>query len=63
MRVPVVVWQPCELLYTCYLLTYWLLMGGYLLAVQNPTIVDGQCTSVRRRTETKHLFAFTETQL
>jgi len=23
-RVPVVVWQPCELLYTCYLLTYFL---------------------------------------
>jgi len=22
MRVPVAVWQPCELLYTCYLLTY-----------------------------------------
>ena len=22
MRVPVKVWQPCELLYTCYLLTY-----------------------------------------
>jgi len=21
-RVPVAVWQPCELLYTCYLLTY-----------------------------------------
>jgi len=24
MRVPVAVWQPCELLYTCYLLTYFL---------------------------------------
>jgi len=22
MRVPVAVWQPCELRYTCYLLTY-----------------------------------------
>jgi len=22
MFVPVAVWQPCELLYTCYLLTY-----------------------------------------
>ena len=22
MRVPVAVWQPCELLYTCYLLTH-----------------------------------------
>jgi len=23
-RIPVAVWQPCELLYTCYLLTYFL---------------------------------------
>ena len=28
MWVPVAVWQPCELLYTCYLLTYLLLCGS-----------------------------------
>jgi len=31
MWVPVAVWQPCELLYTCYLLTY-------LLYVMRPTV-------------------------
>ena len=31
MRVPVAVWQPCELLYTCYLLTYLLALRADFL--------------------------------
>ena len=47
MRVPVAVWQPCELLYTCYLLTCYLLLLMYLDALvgaageQSVSLVDG----------------------
>ena len=35
MRVPVVVWQPCELLYTCYLLTLQWLLWQINMTVMN----------------------------
>ena len=45
MRVPVAVWQPCELLYTFYLLTY-------LLAVCSQRGVDECTCGVVRSTST-----------
>jgi len=46
MWVPVVVWQPCELLYTCYLLTYlltYVLSWSDVIGYSNATALRREC--------------------
>jgi len=60
MCVPVAVWQPCELLYTCYLLTYFELLHLCYYAVRrgNDHI---RFRSVGRRNSVIAKFHYTDT--